>query len=229
MRKVAKLANGCLSLQRLSFFLKEEKVGRCAIPRPNPPHPDPLGMVRAWLSNYSGFANHAPVTLVEQPLSVQPSHDGAPQVAVPPLYSNMNKTSTVGWRLVPLSTQPSLQKKTCLQLSQAAIQTPHVCIGRFCGTVTVHQSSVESLLENGWSNRSFLGLSACQLQAVEQVFFAVLASMVERTTEAGFCKTSTLGWRLVPLSTQPSLQQRHIHTTTTTQQHVDLCQCSLGA
>ncbi|KNZ56818.1 hypothetical protein VP01_230g6 [Puccinia sorghi] len=42
-------------------------------------------------------------------------------------------------------------------------------------TVTVHQSLVESSLENGLSKkRSFLGLSACQLQAVEQVSFAVL-------------------------------------------------------
>ncbi|KNZ64241.1 hypothetical protein VP01_1050g5 [Puccinia sorghi] len=41
-------------------------------------------------------------------------------------------------------------------------------------TVIVHQSLVELLLENGLSNkRSFLGVSACQLQAVEQVFFAV--------------------------------------------------------
>ena len=32
----------------------------------------------------------------------------------------------------------------------------------------------ESVLEKGWSNTtSFLGLSACQLQAVEQVFLAV--------------------------------------------------------
>ncbi|KNZ53087.1 hypothetical protein VP01_3348g1 [Puccinia sorghi] len=35
-------------------------------------------------------------------------------------------------------------------------------------TVTVHQHLVESLLEKVWSkNRSFLGLSACQLQAVD--------------------------------------------------------------
>jgi len=41
-------------------------------------------------------------------------------------------------------------------------------------TVTVHQNLVESLLEKGWSNTtSFLGLSACQLQAVEQVCFVV--------------------------------------------------------
>ncbi|KNZ48395.1 hypothetical protein VP01_569g3 [Puccinia sorghi] len=38
--------------------------------------------------------------------------------------------------------------------------------------VTVHQILVESILENVWSNnRSFLGVSAYQLQAVEQVFF----------------------------------------------------------
>ncbi|KNZ52974.1 hypothetical protein VP01_337g1 [Puccinia sorghi] len=34
-------------------------------------------------------------------------------------------------------------------------------------TVTVHQSLVESILEKGWGkNRSFLGLSSCQLQAL---------------------------------------------------------------
>ncbi|KNZ64191.1 hypothetical protein VP01_1056g1 [Puccinia sorghi] len=39
-------------------------------------------------------------------------------------------------------------------------------------TVIVHQSLVESILEKGFrNNRSFLGVSACQLQAVEQVFF----------------------------------------------------------
>ncbi|KNZ50015.1 hypothetical protein VP01_463g3 [Puccinia sorghi] len=36
-------------------------------------------------------------------------------------------------------------------------------------TLTVHQSLAESPLENGWSNnRSFLGVSACQLQVVKQ-------------------------------------------------------------
>ncbi|KNZ53662.1 putative signal peptide protein [Puccinia sorghi] len=67
------------------------------------------------------------------------------------------------------------QQLTCITCSsQASIQTPHVCLCRIYGTVTVHQSLVESLLEHGWNNnRSFLGLSACQLQAVEQVFFAV--------------------------------------------------------
>ena len=40
--------------------------------------------------------------------------------------------------------------------------------------MTVHQSLFESLLEKGLSNTtSFIGLSACQLQAVEQFFFAV--------------------------------------------------------
>ncbi|KNZ56145.1 hypothetical protein VP01_2485g2, partial [Puccinia sorghi] len=70
----------------------------------------------------------------------------------------------------------TLQKKTC-----STACTSHVCICRFswhshCAvcTVTLHQSLVESILENGCSNnRSFMGLSACQLQAVEQVFFAV--------------------------------------------------------
>ncbi|KNZ61611.1 hypothetical protein VP01_1379g2 [Puccinia sorghi] len=42
----------------------------------------------------------------------------------------------------------------------------------FC-TVTVHQSLVELILENGWSNiRGFLGVSASQLQAVEHFSFA---------------------------------------------------------
>ncbi|KNZ60054.1 hypothetical protein VP01_161g2 [Puccinia sorghi] len=64
----------------------------------------------------------------------------------------------------------------CLRkfFSQASIQTPHVSLCRIFGTVTVHQSLVESLLEHGWSNnRSFLELSACQLQEFEKVFFAV--------------------------------------------------------
>ena len=42
-------------------------------------------------------------------------------------------------------------------------------------TVTVHPSLVESILEKGLSNTtSFLGLSACQLQAVEHGFPTVL-------------------------------------------------------
>ncbi|KNZ56659.1 hypothetical protein VP01_2351g1 [Puccinia sorghi] len=50
-------------------------------------------------------------------------------------------------------------------------------------TLTVHQTLVESLLENGWSdNRSFLGVSASQLQAVEQVFFLVLISTTNSPT-----------------------------------------------
>ncbi|KNZ54255.1 hypothetical protein VP01_2999g1 [Puccinia sorghi] len=49
---------------------------------------------------------------------------------------------------------------------QAAIQTPPFCMCRCFGTVTVHQSLVESLREKGGSNtRSFVGLSAFQLQA----------------------------------------------------------------
>ena len=67
--------------------------------------------------------------------------------------------------------------------SQAAIQTPHICRCRFFGTVTVQCAQwlctqawlnrVESILEKVLSNTnttSFLGLSACQLQAVEHVF-----------------------------------------------------------
>ncbi|KNZ56480.1 hypothetical protein VP01_2395g1 [Puccinia sorghi] len=46
----------------------------------------------------------------------------------------------------------------------------------FC-TVTVPKSLVESRMEKAWSNnRSFLGLSACQLLEVEQVFCAVSLS-----------------------------------------------------
>ncbi|KNZ47531.1 uncharacterized protein VP01_632g6 [Puccinia sorghi] len=42
-------------------------------------------------------------------------------------------------------------------------------------TVTVRQSLVESLLEKVCSNnRSFLRVSACQLQAFEQFFFSVM-------------------------------------------------------
>ena len=45
-------------------------------------------------------------------------------------------------------------------------------------TVTVHSSLVESILEKGLSNTtSFLGLSACQLQAVECVFPAVILTL----------------------------------------------------
>ncbi|KNZ52882.1 hypothetical protein VP01_340g2 [Puccinia sorghi] len=55
---------------------------------------------------------------------------------------------------------------TCIMLQPAALQTSPVCMCRCFGTVAVHQSLVESLLVNGWSNnRSFLRLSACRLQA----------------------------------------------------------------
>ncbi|KNZ61119.1 hypothetical protein VP01_1449g4 [Puccinia sorghi] len=65
-----------------------------------------------------------------------------------------------------ISTASSLThcKKTlinCLQLTCSMLQP------------SFHSNST-SLLEHSWSNnRSFLGLSPCQLQAVEQVFFAV--------------------------------------------------------
>ena len=40
-----------------------------------------------------------------------------------------------------------------------------------CTVITVHPSLVESILEKGLSNTtSFIGVSACQLQAVEHVF-----------------------------------------------------------
>ena len=46
-------------------------------------------------------------------------------------------------------------------------------------TVTVHQSLVESLLEKGWSNTtSFLGISACLLQAVEWALCAMFRSAI---------------------------------------------------
>ncbi|KNZ61719.1 hypothetical protein VP01_1367g5 [Puccinia sorghi] len=49
-----------------------------------------------------------------------------------------------------------------------------VCIFRCFGTETVHHRLAESLLEKGCSNyRCFQGVCACQLQAVEQVLFAV--------------------------------------------------------
>ncbi|KNZ55933.1 hypothetical protein VP01_253g3 [Puccinia sorghi] len=65
------------------------------------------------------------------------------------------------WLITPceyLHCVASLPKKTC---STACI--------------TVNQSLVESILENGWSNNIILlGVSACQLQAVEQVFIFYL-------------------------------------------------------
>ncbi|KNZ51426.1 hypothetical protein VP01_395g2 [Puccinia sorghi] len=60
---------------------------------------------------------------------------------------------------------------SCLQLTCSILQ-PSCHPNSTLFTVTVHQSLVKSLLKNGWSNnRSFLGVSASQLQAVEQVFF----------------------------------------------------------
>ncbi|KNZ46958.1 hypothetical protein VP01_67g4 [Puccinia sorghi] len=77
--------------------------------------------------------------------------------------SNSNHNPLLVSPLPKFSRYQTLQKKLAqlpavdMQHAPAkAIHTPH------------------SLLENGWGNsRSFLGLSACQLQAVEQVFFAV--------------------------------------------------------
>ncbi|KNZ46603.1 hypothetical protein VP01_712g2 [Puccinia sorghi] len=70
--------------------------------------------------------------------------------------------------------------------SQAVIQTPPVCICSCFGTVILHQSLVESLLEKGWSNNiSFLGVSASQLQAVDQVFFAVYSYMHRKIITRG--------------------------------------------
>ncbi|KNZ50367.1 hypothetical protein VP01_4462g1 [Puccinia sorghi] len=61
-----------------------------------------------------------------------------------------------------------LVRRACSNL--AFIQTPPVFMCICFGTVTVHHSLVESLLERGLSNhRSFLGVSACQLQACEGV------------------------------------------------------------
>ncbi|KNZ53404.1 hypothetical protein VP01_3249g1 [Puccinia sorghi] len=48
-------------------------------------------------------------------------------------------------------------------------------------TLTVHQSLVESLLDNGWNNKkSFLGASACQLQAFEQCAWGKLGLAQQR-------------------------------------------------
>ncbi|KNZ52310.1 putative signal peptide protein [Puccinia sorghi] len=70
-------------------------------------------------------------------------------------------------------------KKNSMQLTCSMLQPSFHSNSTFC-TVTVHQSLVESLLEHGWSNnRSFLGLSACQLQAVEQVLFAVKINQIK--------------------------------------------------
>ncbi|KNZ61907.1 hypothetical protein VP01_1339g1 [Puccinia sorghi] len=45
----------------------------------------------------------------------------------------------------------------------------------------LHMFLIESILEHGWSNkRSFLGLSACQLKAVEIFFFAVTQSSLTK-------------------------------------------------
>ncbi|KNZ62437.1 hypothetical protein VP01_126g3 [Puccinia sorghi] len=77
--------------------------------------------------------------------------------------------------------------------SQAVIQTPSVCICRCFGTVTVHQSLVESLLENGWkNNRSFLGVSACKLQAKPLMisldkFFPLLMNGLDEGFQGSVC------------------------------------------
>ncbi|KNZ56329.1 hypothetical protein VP01_2432g1 [Puccinia sorghi] len=56
-------------------------------------------------------------------------------------------------------------------LAQSLCSMHSDCASKLVCTVTVHQSLVESLLENGWSNNgSFLGVSAYQLQAVEQEY-----------------------------------------------------------
>ncbi|KNZ43902.1 hypothetical protein VP01_972g3 [Puccinia sorghi] len=87
--------------------------------------------------------------------------------------------------LVKKSTGSFTTKKTCstLQLTFSKLQPSSTCLHIMhseCAvcTVTVHQSLVESILENGWSNnRSFLGHSAFQLQAVEQVFLVAVLYM----------------------------------------------------
>ncbi|KNZ62949.1 hypothetical protein VP01_1202g1 [Puccinia sorghi] len=71
----------------------------------------------------------------------------------------------------------------CLQLTCSMLQPSCHPNSTLC-TVTVHQSLVESLLEKGWSkNRSFLGASACKLQAFEQVFFSFVPKMFDFQTK----------------------------------------------
>ncbi|KNZ55943.1 hypothetical protein VP01_2539g1, partial [Puccinia sorghi] len=53
---------------------------------------------------------------------------------------------------------------------QAAIQTPHVCIGRCFGTVTVQSAQMFGVTTEA---SCFLGVFAFQLQAVEQFLFAL--------------------------------------------------------
>ncbi|KNZ53135.1 hypothetical protein VP01_3334g1 [Puccinia sorghi] len=66
-------------------------------------------------------------------------------------------------------------------------------ISTFC-PVTVNQSLVESILEHGWNNnRISLGLSACKMQAVEQVFFAVPCSGLVFVVIFGFLGLDGVG------------------------------------
>ncbi|KNZ61488.1 hypothetical protein VP01_1393g5 [Puccinia sorghi] len=86
----------------------------------------------------------------------------------------------------------------CMQLTCNTLQPSFHSSSTFC-TVTVHQSLVESPLEHGWSNnRSFLGISACQLQGVEQVLFAVTLGKPSRIT----CNTSGVLKSIINLNYQ---------------------------
>ncbi|KNZ49780.1 uncharacterized protein VP01_4791g1, partial [Puccinia sorghi] len=78
------------------------------------------------------------------------------------LPRKLNQLPAVDMQHDPAKLPSKLDLYACVDvLAQSHILQSHtVC------TVTVHQSLVESLLEKGWSsNRSFLGVSAWQLQA----------------------------------------------------------------
>ncbi|KNZ62006.1 hypothetical protein VP01_1324g1 [Puccinia sorghi] len=86
------------------------------------------------------------------------------------LYTNRKKDTEgpASPNLVTLTAKKNFLN--CLQLTCSILQPSCHPTSTLC-TVTVNQSLVESILENGWSNdRSFLGISACQLKEVEQVF-----------------------------------------------------------
>ncbi|KNZ55830.1 putative signal peptide protein [Puccinia sorghi] len=77
---------------------------------------------------------------------------------------------------------------------------------------------VESLLENGWSNnRIFLGLSACQLQAVEQVSFLQWGILIKDSqylvslVAKNHCSTfSQLNWRATTVTLFGKIEQHSI-------------------
>ncbi|KNZ46683.1 hypothetical protein VP01_704g1 [Puccinia sorghi] len=104
---------------------------------------------------------------------------------------------------------PHCKKKkllNCLQLTCGMLQPSchpnSTCLHVF-GTVTVHQSLAESLLENAWSNnRSFVGLSGCQLKEVEPVFFAVPLISMPPSLPCPMLAATTLPSHLLSLPCQ---------------------------